>query len=489
MKNNILGFFGFFLLFVAGCLTGPLLIALLYGEKESAIAFLITICISAVPGFIIRRAVGAGFAEARLKLRFSYLIVTVSWLLASVIGSIPFILSGSIPNFIDAFFETASGFTTTGSTILTDIEALPRSVSFWRCLTQWLGGMGIMVLFVALLPQFGIKARNIAGAETPGPTVTKISPRFSETARLLYVAYFVLTGALTLLLVLGRMSLYDAVCHAMTTMATGGFSTYNDGVSHFNSPYIYWILTLFMFLAGTNFNLFFVALGGSVRKALKDEEFRLYACSVFVAIVLVVASLLKTGIYTDFFAALTHAAFQVVTIVTTTGYATADYTNWSATAQMILVLLMLTGASSSSTAGGIKEVRILIFFRMIKHEIRHLLHSNIVYDIRYNGKKMMPETLTYIMTFLTTYIVTLIIGTLLISITGEGNLVTNFTAVLTCISNVGPGLDGVGPVCNFDFYSHFGKIVLSFIMIAGRLELSTFMIIFTGYFWRPDSIR
>ena len=271
-------------------------------------------------------------------------------------------------------------------------------------------------------------------------------------------------------------------------MATGGYSTYNNGIAHFNSYYIYWVLTVFMFIAGTNFNLFFVAIQGSPRKALADEEFRFYLLTVITAVALVVISLMTEGGYTDFGAALTDSAFQVVTLMSTTGYATVNYIEWPAFAQMILVLLMFTGASSSSTAGGIKEIRILIFLRMIKFEVKRLLHLNIVDDIRYNGRRMMPETLTYIMTFMTTYILTLVTGTLLISLTGEGNLVSNFTAVLTCISNVGPGLDMVGPECNFHFYSTFSKYVLSFIMLAGRLELSTFFIIFTRYLWKPDRV-
>jgi trk system potassium uptake protein TrkH len=304
----------------------------------------------------------------------------------------------------------------------------------------------------------------------------------------MYTAYMILTVALCILLLLGGMSIFDAVCHAMTTMATGGYSTHNEGITFFHSNYISWILTLFMFIAGTNFNLFFVAIQESPRKALRDEEFRFYCITVFVSIALIVWSIMTEGHYTDFFKALTDAAFQAVTIMTTTGFATANFTKWPAFAQMILVLLMLSGACSSSTSGGIKEVRVLIFFRMIRYEIKRILHINIVDDIKYNGKKMTPETLTYIMTFMSTFIITLIVATFLLSVTGEGNLVSNFTATLTCISNVGPGLDMVGPECNFHFYSAFGKYVLSFVMIAGRLELSTFMILFTSYFWRPDKV-
>lgn len=486
MKNSILGFYGYFLIFLAGCLTAPLFVALIYGEKTCALAFLATMLICAVPGYFIYRHYRSSFKADRLKLRYSYLIVTSAWVVASLAGALPYMITGSIPDFADAFFETCSGFSTTGSTILEDIESLPRSILFWRSATQWLGGMGIMVLFVALLPGIGIKARTIAGAETPGPTVTKVSSRFSGTARLMYTAYLIFTGVLVILLLLGGMSLYDAVCHAMTTMATGGYSTYNSGISHFDSYYIYWVLTVFMLIAGTNFNLFFIAIQERPRKALADDEFRFYCLSALTAVILIVISLMRSGSYESFGAALTHSAFQVSTIMSTTGYATANYIKWPAFAQMVLLLLMFSGASSSSTSGGIKEVRVLIFFRMIKYEVKRLLHINIVDDIRYNGRKMMPETLTHIVTFLTTYIFTLLAAVLVISLTGEGNLVTNFSAVLTCISNVGPGFDLVGPECNFHFYSDFCKYVLSMVMLAGRLELATFFIIFTRHFWHPD---
>lgn len=486
MKNIILGFYGYFLLFLAGCLLVPLLVALLYGENDCVLAFLITILICAVPGFPIYKQYRHSFHTSRLKLRYSYLIVTSAWIIATAVGALPYILSGSIPGFADAFFETCSGFSTTGSTILEEIESLPRSILFWRSATQWLGGMGIMVLFVAFMPSIGIKARTIAGAETPGPTVTKVSSRFSDTSRLMYTAYLILTGILVILLLLGGMNFYDAVCHAMTTMATGGYSTYNNGVAHFDSYYIYWVLTVFMMLAGTNFNLFFIAIQESPRKALSDDEFRFYMASAFTAIVLITVSLMSAGDYDSFGKALTDSAFQVSTIMSTTGYATANFINWPAFSQMILILLMLSGASSSSTSGGIKEVRVLIFLRMIKYEVKRALHINIVDDVRYNGRKMQPDTITHITAFMTTYVFTLIIATLLISLTGEGNLITNFTAVLTCISNVGPGLDMVGPECNFHFYSNFCKYILSLIMLAGRLELATFIIIFTRHFWHPE---
>lgn len=466
----------------------PLIVALIYGENSSVRAFCLTIMLCVLPGAGIRFFYKADLDGLSLKPRDSYFIVTISWLLASVVGCIPYILTGSIPNFFGAFFETCSGFTTTGSTVINDVEILPRSILMWRSLTQWLGGMGIIVLFMALMPRFGIKARNIASAETPGPTVTKLTSRFSGTAQRLYVLYLIFTGALMLLLLAGGMSIYDASNHAFTTMATGGFSTYNESIAHFNSSYISWIITLFMFIAGTNFELFFVAAYGHPLKALRNEEFRLYASLVAIAIAAITACLLHQGTYDNFREAFRDSAFQVITIISTTGYATADYDVWPAFCQMALLLVMITGASSSSTAGGIKMVRVLVLLKMIKREIRIKLHDTIVNDVSLDGRKLLPDTVIFIIGFVSMYLITLISGTFLISVTGQGNLITNFTAVLTCISNVGPGLDLVGPTCNFSFYNGFNKFILSMVMIAGRLELSTFFILFSRFFWHPDEV-
>lgn len=466
----------------------PLATALIYGEKTSVRAFAIVALSCFLFGGIAHQICKSDLNTMELHPRDSYFLVATVWLLASFVGCIPYMLTGAIPDLIEAFFETASGFTTTGSTILTDVEVLPRSVLMWRSFTQWLGGMGIIVLFVALMPRFGIKARNIAKAETPGPTVTKLTSRFTGTAQRLYIAYMILTAALAALLMAGGFSFYDALNHAFTTMATGGFSTYNDSIAHFHSNYITWIITLFMLLAGTNFELFFVAASGKIRAVFRNEEFRLYLGIIFMATIGITASLMSRGGYTELFPAVTDAAFQVLTIISTTGYATADFGLWPTFCKMILVILMVIGGSSSSTAGGVKVIRVLVLFKMIKREISIKLHGNIVRDVAVDRQKVLPETVTYIIGFVSMYIITLLVGTLLVSVTGQGDLVTNFTAALTCISNVGPGLESVGPVCNFHFYDGFSKFVLSMIMIAGRLELSTFFIIFSRFFWDPHRV-
>lgn len=486
--KRIAYFYALILNLMGACMALPLITALIYGEKSSIRAFALVMIACFLLGEYAHIRYRRDLNDMELKPRDSYFLVATVWLIASLVGCIPYIATGSIPNFFDAFFETASGFTTTGSTILGDVEVLPRSVLMWRSFTQWLGGMGIIVLFVALLPGFGIKARNIASAETPGPTVTKLTSRFSGTAQRLYIAYIILTGLLAALLMGGGMSLYDALNHAFTTMATGGFSTYNDSIAHFGSNYITWVITLFMFLAGTNFELFFLAVRGDIKRVLGNEEFRLYACIVLFSTVAVTASLLTRGGYRDAGHALTDSAFQVCTIMTTTGYATTDFDLWPAFCHMLMVILMVIGGSSSSTAGGVKVIRVLVLFRAIKKEMGVKLHGNIVRDVSVDRQKVMTDTLRYIIGFVTTYIATIFIGIILISIGGRGDPVTNFTAVLTCISNVGPGFGGVGPTCNFAFYDTFSKIVLSLTMIAGRLELTTFFVIFSRYFRDPYKV-
>ncbi len=486
--NRIINFYALFLNLLGACFALPLATALIYGETTSVRAFAIVMAGCIALGTVMHFACRSDINAMELRPRDSYFLVASVWLIASVIGCIPYMLTGCIPSFFEALFETCSGFTTTGATIVSDVEAMPRAILMWRSFTQWLGGMGIIVLFVALLPRFGIKARNIAKAETPGPTVTKLTSRFTGTAQRLYIVYIVLTMLLVLFLMGGGLDFFDALNHSFTTMATGGFSTYNDSVGHFHNNYISWIITLFMFLAGTNFELFFIVLNGNIKRALKNEEFRLYVIILAVSTGAIAASLLANGGYDSIYQAVTDSAFQVTTVMTTTGYATTNFGIWPTFCQMVLFILMVIGASSSSTAGGIKVIRVLVLFKMIKREIGIKLHGNIVRDVSLDSQKVLSETVTYIIGFVTMYFITLILATLLISIPGNGNLVTNLTATLSCISNVGPGLDSVGPVFTYHFYDGFSKFVLSMVMIAGRLELSTFFIIFSRFFWDPHRV-
>ena len=461
----------------------PLFVAIIYKEYDSVVAFTITCAITFGLGILTTNILGKNASTEALRYTDSYFIVAFTWIMSSVLAAIPFVIQGSIPNVIDAFFEMCSGFSTTGATILTDVEALPKSMLFWRSETQWLGGMGIIVLMVALVPNLGVKAQNVASAETPGPTVTKLTSRFSDTARSLYIAYVILTIILIILLLIGGMNLFDAVAHAFSTMATGGFGIYNDSIAHFHSYYITWVITIFMVIAGTNFNLFFTMMFDKVKTALADEELRLYGLTLVVSTSLITLSLLLQGGYNNLFKAVTDAAFQVATLISTTGYATTDFNIWPAFCKMILILIMFTGAMSSSTAGGIKIIRVLSIFKMFKREVRVRLHDNIIDDVKYNGTKISGEVMMYMLSFVITFLLTLGIGTIIVSLRSDADLITDFTAVLSCISNVGPGLAQVGPIENFHFYSDFSTFVLALIMIIGRLELSTVLIMFSRYYW------
>lgn len=461
----------------------PLFVAIIYKEYDSVVAFTITCAITFGLGILTTNILGKNASTEALRYTDSYFIVAFTWIMSSVLAAIPFVIQGSIPNVIDAFFEMCSGFSTTGATILTDVEALPKSMLFWRSETQWLGGMGIIVLMVALVPNLGVKAQNVASAETPGPTVTKLTSRFSDTARSLYIAYVILTIILIILLLIGGINLFDAVAHAFSTMATGGFGIYNDSVAHFHSYYITWVITIFMVIAGTNFNLFFTMMFDKVKTALADEELRLYGLILVVSTSLITLSLLLQGGYNNLFRAVTDAAFQVATLISTTGYATTDFNLWPAFCKMILILIMFTGAMSSSTAGGIKIIRVLSIFKMFKREVRVRLHDNIIDDVKYNGTKISGEVMMYMLSFVITFLLTLGIGTIIVSLRSDADLITDFTAVLSCISNVGPGLAQVGPIENFHFYSDFSTFVLALIMIIGRLELSTVLIMFSRYYW------
>lgn len=488
MYKRVINIIGKLQFIIGGSMMLPLFVAIIYKEYDSVVAFSITCAISFGLGILTTSVLGKNASTESLRYTDSYFIVTFAWIMSSVLAAIPFVIEGSIPNVVDAFFEMCSGFSTTGATILTDVEALPKSMLFWRSETQWLGGMGIIVLMVALVPNLGVKAQNVASAETPGPTVTKLTSRFSDTARSLYIAYVILTAVLVILLLFGGMNLFDAVAHAFSTMATGGFGIYSDSIAHFNSYYITWVITIFMIIAGTNFNLFFTMIFDKVKTALADEELRLYGVILFVSTTLVTASLLTQGGYSSVFKALTDAAFQISTLISTTGYATTNFNLWPAFCKMVLILVMFTGAMSSSTAGGIKIIRVLSIFKMFKREVRVRLHDNIIDDVKYNGTKISGEVMMYMLSFVITFLMTLGVGTLIVSLRSDADLITDFTAVLSCISNVGPGLAQVGPIENFHFYSDFSTFVLAIIMIIGRLELSTVLIMFSRHFWNRNRV-
>lgn len=459
-------------------------VGLIYGENREAFCFLVTLIPCIVAGFAITKIFSR---EVKTKARDGYIIVAFAWLFASIIGAVPLCISGTIPNPFDAFFEVCSGFSTTGASILTVIEGLPKSMLFWRSFTHWLGGMGIIVLATALLPSIGISGQIVASAETPGPTLTKISARFSDNSRNLYVLYIIFTVAETFFLKLGGMSFYDSLVHSFSTVGTGGFSTYNNSIAHFTSPYIQWVIIIFMFLCGVNFNLFFLLVRGKVRDFFKDEEFRLYFFLILGAIVLMVMNLMTQGNYTNLGKCIRDSAFQTVSVITTTGFMTADFDLWPAFCKTLILLIMITGACSSSTGGGIKIIRILVAIKFVKRGFFMKLHPKRVAEFSINKRGVSQSVITNIVNFIFFYILILFAGTLVISFEGF-DIVTCFSSVLTCLSNVGPGFNLVGPTMNFSIFSDFSKTVLGLLMIAGRLELFTFFMLFSRKYWNSNRV-
>lgn len=485
MNRRVLPFFGKFLIFIGGCQALPLIIALVYGEKHQAGAFLISIAISELIGLLIIKLYGKDENTSKLKLRDSFFLVSVAWLLASLFGCIPYFLSGSTDNFLYAFFETASGLTTTGATIFTHVEDLSHSILIWRAFTQWLGGMGMIVLFFALLPKFGAAANVISQSETPGPMQRKITSRFSATARKLYLSYIALTAVLAVLLLFGGMSIFDAVAHAFTTMATGGFSTHTGGLGYFNSEYIYIVIGIFAFLAGTDFTLYHDVLKGKVSSLIEDEENRNYIIIIFVSAIAIMMSLSLSEEVDNAISDVSASFFQVVNTISTLGFETNN-TTWPPFCILILVSLMIIGGCSSSTAGGIKVSRFITLFKVVRKEIKQRIHESVVEDIKYNGKRIDNDMVDYILSFTVLYLVVITSGTLIVCLAGGGDVMTNLLTALSCISNLGPGLDNLGLTCVYHTESWICTITYTFIMIAGRLEIMPFLVLFSRRFWNSN---
>lgn len=420
----------------------------------------------------------------RLELgkREGYLIVTLGWLMMSLFGALPFVIQGSIPSYTDAFFETMSGFTTTGASILSDIESMPHGLLFWRSFTQWIGGMGIIVLSLAILPLLGIGGMQLYAAEVPGITKDKFHPRVKETAKRLWVIYLAFTVVETFLLMIAGMNFFDAINHSFTTMATGGFSTKNASTAYFTSPYIQYILIFFMFFAGTNFTLHYLAIHKNFSFFKNNDEFKVYL--YFILAVAVFITLVHLP-YVDFHPeeAFRQSLFHVVSLVTTTGFVSSDYENWAVYSRMIFFVLLFMGGSAGSTGGGIKIIRHLLLFKNGYLELKRLIHPRAVIPVRLNGKSITPEIISNVQAFFIIYILIFVFGSILLSLMGV-DFVSSIGAAATCIGNVGPGFGTVGPVANFGHLPDMAKWVLSFLMLLGRLELFTVLIIFTPYFWK-----
>ena len=455
----------------------PALVSLIYHEK-SVISFLIVAAILLVIYMVFGRKLPA---SKQIYGKEGFVIVGLAWILWSAFGALPFVISGSIPYYIDALFETISGFTTTGSTILADIEALPMGISFWRSFTHWIGGMGVLVFVMMITSLDDENAMPLMRAEVPGPEADKLVPKARHTARLLYGMYFVLTAAEVVFLLFGGMNLYDALLHAFSTAGTGGFSNRAASVSFYDSAYIDGVITVFMILFGINFNLYFFILLKDWKSILKNEELWAYLGIVGVSIAIITGNILK--IYGTVAHAFRYASFQVGSIITTTGFATADYDQWPELSKSILLALMFVGACAGSTGGGIKVSRLLIIVKSIRREVRKMLHPNAVTIIKVNGKKIGQDTLKNVNLYLTCYIMILIVSILLVSI-DNFDFATTFSGVLTTMSNVGPGISKVGPVMNFHSFSAVSKLVFCFDMLIGRLEIFPYLLLLSPELWR-----
>ena len=458
-----------------------LFISLGYGERSAVMGFLYTLGIMvAVAGalFLFCRKAGRLFGA-----REGLVCVSFSWIFLSLLGCLPFFFSGAIPSFVDALFEIVSGFTTTGASILSDVEALPKGLLYWRSFSHWLGGMGVLVFLLAISSGGGKDkgfTMHLLRAESPGPDVGKLVPRMKQTAMILYIIYIVLTVINVIFLLSGGMPLFDAVCTAFGTAGTGGFGIKNDSLASY-SPYLQNVTTVFMFLFGINFSCYYLLLLRQFKSVFKDEELRLYFGIAITAVVLIVLNTFQ--MYSTLGESIRHAAFQVSSIMTTTGFATTDFDLWPSFSKSILLLLMIIGASAGSTGGGLKVARVLLLFKSLRRSIRRILNPQKVQVVRNNGRAVDEKVLDNTNAYLAAYVIILILSFLLISLDGF-SAGTNLSAVLACFNNIGPGLEAVGPTCNYSAYSLVSKIVLTIDMLAGRLEIFPMLVLLSRSTWK-----
>lgn len=469
---------GYILWVEGGFMLLPLIVSLLYGDGcWPAFLFSALLC-----GALGALTLLVRVFRLRMQGRDGYAAVALAWIALTVMGAVPYLISGTIPSFINALFEAASGLTTTGATILDAVESLPPSVIFWRSETQWMGGMGVLVLFLALMPHLGDGAYYLMKAESPGPIKSKLVPRVGGTAKILYIIYIVLTAAETIALRVAGMSWFDAVNHAFTTIATGGFSTRNTSIAAYQSDAITWVIVVFTILAGINFSLLYAIVRGRFRDAFRSEELRWYLVILGSTVVLICANL-HFELGQGWYASITDAAFQVTTIMSTTGFATKDFTLWPTFSRCLLVLLMYVGSCAGSTAGGMKISRLMLLLKSLRRELDHIIHPNRVSVITIDGQSVDERAITSAHMFQVAYLLILIAGTLVVSLDVLG-FTESFVAALTCVSNVGPSLGSLGPMANFAPLSWFSKLVLTLIMLMGRLELMPILVLLSPSTWR-----
>lgn len=479
MNRSIIQYILGYVLIIEGILFSiPCITALFYWEKEG-FCYLAVGLFCIFIGWLMRRKKPSSNI---FYLKEGCITTALSWIFLSFFGCIPFVLTGEIPFLPDALFETISGFTTTGASILSDVEALSHCSLIWRSFTNWIGGMGVLVFLLAVIPMSGGSHINLMRAESPGPSVGKMVPKVKANAQILYLIYLVLTVVQVILLLFGGMSVFDAINTSMSTAGTGGFGIYNDNLTSFN-PYIQWVVTIFMILFGVNFNAYYFILFRQVKRALKMEEVKYYFLIIGTSIFIIFLNILN--MCSNAFEALTQSAFQVGSIMTSTGFSSANFDLWPETSKTILVILMFIGACAGSTGGGIKVSRIVIMFKTVIKEMRCYIHPKSIQKINIDGKPVPHEVLRSINVYFITFFVLFVCSVFLVSLDGN-DLVTNFTAVTATINNTGPGLNMVGPTQNFGFFSPLSKFVLMFDMLAGRLELFPLLILFHPSIWREN---
>ncbi len=485
MRNNKLVFnvIGVLLLLLGAFMGLSLLISLFYVDAGTASLF-----------WSSALTIGFGFltwwstknADRKMRKREGFLIVALGWTAISLFSALPYLLSGALPDLANALFESVSGLTTTGGTVIQDIESVPKGILFWRSLTQWIGGMGIIVLTIAILPLLGIGGVELFTAESPGPTSNKIHPRIKETAKRLWYIYCGFTLLLCLILQVEGMNFFDAINHSFTTLATGGYSTKDASIGYYNSPLIEYTITFFMFLGGVNYTLIYFFLKGSFGKVWQSDEFKAY---VIMLTLMISTMSLYIFLITDHSLeyCFRKLSFMIISIVTTTGYVTADYTSWSTTATLFFFILLFTGACAGSTSGGIKVIRHLVLFKNTRQELRRLLHPRAIIRIKIDRKVVAPRVLTHILVFLLFYLIIFVIGTLFMSLLLEGTeqpFITAIASVASALGNVGPAIGEVGPMDTFANIPDLGKVFLAFLMLLGRLELFTILVLFSRDFWK-----
>jgi trk system potassium uptake protein TrkH len=467
-------------LFLALAMVAPLAVSLIYKDGTAQI-FLESIGLTVAISLVLIWACRRNFHDD-VRHREGMAVVALGWFSAGLFGALPFFLHGTFPTYMDCLFEALSGFTTTGASVLTEIESLPKGILFWRSLTHWLGGMGIIVLTIAILPFLGVGGMQLFKAEVPGPVADKLKPRITETAKLLWQVYLLFTAAEVLLLKLGGMSLFDSFCHTFGTLATGGFSTKNASIGHYNSAYFDVVITIFMLLSGINFALHYQALTGNLKAFYRNSELRFFLVVFLVATVMLTWSIFSAGLY-SLPNSVRYAAFQVASILTTTGYATADFEAWPWLCQVVLMLLIFIGGSAGSTGGSIKCVRIMLLFKHGYRELRRLIHPRAVIPVKLGGETISDDVLHSVWGFFILFMGLFVVAAVILSAMGV-DIVTSFTAVAATIGNIGPGLGLVGPTDNYAHLPYAAKGILILCMVLGRLEVYTVFILFVPEFWR-----